>query len=317
MVAGPFYPVETKAKHSRSTPITFIWMTEPTLSLVVLAWDNLELTRRCVETLRAHTDVSYELIIVDNGSTDGGEEYAKSTADIPVLNGANLGFARGMNKGLAEARGDLVAFINNDTAFPEGWASTIVQTLHEDRGVGIAIPAVTAAGNPVTVRGEPGTDRIVLAPFGEFPSGVVYVMPTTLVRALGGWNEAYAVASSEDLDLAFTVWAHGLQIVLDERVLVEHVSQASVRKLPNRKELYRSNLTQFLDRWESCPLGDQPLIDSVPPEDLMRNQERAMTAVIWIRRMLAARDEAQRLRSSLKPALQEDDSRRGWFRSRS
>jgi hypothetical protein len=98
--------------------------------------------------------------------------------------------------------------------------------------------------------------------------------------------------------------------------LIEHESQASVRKLPDRKALYRENLEQFLDRWESTPLGSTPLVDSIGPETFKANQEHARTAVIWIRRMLEAREEARdsaaRLESDSKPK-----KRRYWLISRS
>ena len=289
----------------------------PVLSLVVLAWNNLELTKRCVESLRQNTAVAHELILVDNGSEDGTGDFARSRADVAVVHESNLGFAAGMNAGLEQASGRFVAFINNDTAFPSGWAEPILETFERYPRAGIVLPAVTAAGNPVTVREEPGDRQLVLQPFGEFPSGVVYVMRTGLMRDLGGWNEAYRTASAEDLDLAFTVWAHGLDIVLDERVLVEHVSQATVRTIPDRGVLYRENLEQFLDRWASVPLGETPLAGSIDTETFLANQETAKTAVIWIRRMLEARDEARRLRRELKKRAQPANRRRGWFRARS
>jgi O-antigen biosynthesis protein len=285
----------------------------PTLSLIVLAWNNLEFTEKCVESLRRHTAVPHELVMVDNGSSDGSALFAEAAADVPVLNESNLGFAAGMNAGLAKASGEYVAFINNDTVFPEGWATTILETFVMHPNAGIVLPAVTAAGNQVTVRERPGIDQLVLTPFGELPSGVVYVMKTDVIRALGGWNEEYRTASAEDLDLSFTVWAHGLDIVLDERVLVEHESQASVRLLPDRKVLYKQNLTQFLDRWQSSPLGNRPLLEGTDQETLEAGQEQARLAVIWIRRMLAARAEARTPQQ--EPEL--PPRRQGWLRSRS
>jgi GT2 family glycosyltransferase len=288
----------------------------PVLSLVVLAWNNLDLTTRCVESLRGNTDVAFELIIVDNGSTDGSAAYAESAADIPVLNEDNLGFAAGMNSGLGVASGRYIAFINNDTLFPADWARPLLRTFETHPEAGIVLPAVTAAGNPVTVRSEPGERTLALTPFGEFPSGVVYVMPTELIRALGGWNEDYRTASAEDLDLAFTVWAHGLDIVLCENVLVEHVSQATVRYLPDRRELYRDNLSQFLDRWESKPLRE-PLLAETDPHLLEIKQNQARTAIVWIRRLLAAREETSPPQATSDPGSDSSNSVMRWLRSRS
>jgi O-antigen biosynthesis protein len=284
-------------------------VTDPDLSIVVLAWNKMELTRRCVESIRSGTRGVHELIVVDNASSDGGADYALAAADKAVMNTENVGFAAGNNSGLAVATGKYIAFVNNDTVMPPGWDLPITQTLDTEARVGMVLPAVTAAGNPVTVRTEPGESVDALLPFGEFPSGVVVVLRRSQLEALGGWNEGYERASGEDLDLAFTVWAHGLDVALDTRVLVEHVSQASMREVPGLTALYRRNLATFLDRWETGPPG--PLLDTVSPEEYQRNLDRARTAVVWIRRMLAARDEATSKREAETP------STRSWFRSRS
>jgi GT2 family glycosyltransferase len=277
--------------------------------VIVLAWNQLELTRRCVRSIREGTLSDYELVVVDNGSTDDTAAFARSEADKTVVNEANLGFAAGHNLGLAQAEGRFVAFVNNDTTFPPGWDQVLLEDFANPRA-GIVLPAVTAAGNPVSVRSEPGESAELLLPFGEFPSGVVYLLRTDVMRALGGWNEGYEGASAEDLDLAFTVWANDLDVILDTRVLVEHESQASMRHLPDLSQLYRRNLEQFLDRWEQGPSG--PRLDGLDPSVYEANVDRARTAVRWIRRMLAARDEAAALRNELEKA----STRRRWLKAR-
>ena len=270
----------------------------------------MELTRRCVDSIRSGTHGEYELILVDNGSTDGGAEYATEAADKAVINPENLGFAAGNNSGLVVATGKYVAFINNDTILPPGWDVSLTGILDTEPQAGMVLPAVTAAGNPVTVRTEPGETVEALLPFGEFPSGVVVVLRRSQIEAFGGWNEEYERASAEDLDLAFTVWAHGLDVVLDTRVLVEHASQATMKDVPGLTALYRKNLERFLDRWDRGP--DGPLLDTIGRKDYVRNLERARTAVAWIRRMLVARDEAGTLRREVDKA-----SSGSWFRSKS
>ena len=135
-------------------------------------------------------------------------------------------------------------------------------------------------------------------------------MRRSQIEGLGGWNEEYERASGEDLDLAFTVWAHGLDVVVDTRVLVEHASQASMKEVPGLTALYRKNLARFLDRWDTGP--DGPMLDTIDRADYLRNLDRARTAVTWIRRMMAARDEAVALRRAV-----DEPSTRSWFRSRS
>ena len=95
----------------------------PDLSVVVLAWDNLVSTQHFVESVRRHTDVPYELIVVDNGSEWEAANYAdRPPPTAPCSTPRTVGFAQGMNQGLAVATGDYVAFCNNDTVLPRGWA---------------------------------------------------------------------------------------------------------------------------------------------------------------------------------------------------
>ncbi len=279
------------------------------LSIVVLAWDQLPYTTACVDSLRANTDVSYELIIVDNGSAPEAAAYAAEAADISVLNPTNRGFAVGMNQGLGEATGRFVAFVNNDTVFPEQWASTVLSNF-EDPTVGLVAPAVTAAGNPVTVRAQVGEHSSALTPFAELPSGVVYVLPSHLIREVGGWNEGYPVASAEDLDLVFTIWTNDLNIVLDERVLVQHVSQGTVKsKLPNRGSLYRANLNRFLDRWS----GPDEIVRVAECGQTAhdRNRVAARAAAVWLGRLIDERDVSKQLRSELHAPA---PTKKKWFR---
>ena len=268
--------------------------------MVVLTWDGLEESRRCVISVRENTDVPYELVIVDNGSQLEAAGFARQAADRAILNPTNRGFAPGMNQGLAVATGEFIAFCNNDTQLPTGWASTLFENFESRPEAGIVIPAVTAAGNPRTVRAAPGTEVEVLLPFGEFPSGVIYVMRREVAQKIGGWNEQYPVASAEDLDLCFTVWANDLSVVFDQRVLVQHTSQATVSvKLNDHRELYRSNLRLFLDRWGSSA-PDVPRLERCDPDRFAANLARAATAIQWIRRLLDTRDELQGARRQVR-----------------
>src|SRR4051812_41247246 len=138
---------------------------DPELSVVVLAWDNLLYTQQFADSVRRHTDVPYELVIVDNGSEWEAANFARAAADRVVLNPTNLGFARGMNQGLAAARGRYVAFCNNDTVLPPEWASHLVQTARSHPNAAIVVPAVTNARNQINVRAEPGDKIEVLPPF--------------------------------------------------------------------------------------------------------------------------------------------------------
>ena len=260
----------------------------PDLSVVVLAWDNLHHTRAFVDSVRANTDVSYELIVVDNGSQPEAADYAQAVADRAVLNSENRGFAPGMNQGLASSRGEYVAFCNNDCVLPPAWASRLVATARAHPRAGIVVPAITAASNPLTVRAEPGTDIAVLDSFSAPPAAVVYVMRRETMSALGGWEEEYEIASGEDVDLCFKVWVNDLDVVFDERVLVAHVGHATAARLDDWPQLWAVNRRRFLAKWMGR--ADPPRLTSCEPDRFVRNRATARSVAGWMDKYFTIRD---------------------------
>jgi GT2 family glycosyltransferase len=272
---------------------------EPKLSVVVLAWDSLRFTQLFVESVRRHTDVPFELIIVDNGSHWEAANYAQVAADRAVMNSQNLGFSRGMNQGLDVARGQFVAFCNNDTILPERWASTLLATARAHERAAIVVPALTAARNAATVRTEPGSSVEVLRPFSAPPAAVVYVMRTDLVRQLGQWSEEYEIASGEDVDLCFKVWVNDLDVVYDQRVLVDHIGKGSASRLDDWEGLWARNRRRFLTKWE----GDAPVpnLGTCSADRFARNRATAQAVAEWMERYFRQRDGNNKAKRLLSP----------------
>jgi len=277
--------------------------TEPDLSVVVLTWDNLPYTQDFVESVRQHTSVSYELIIVDNGSEWEAANYAAAAADTAVMNDENRGFAKGMNQGFAVAKGRYVAFCNNDTILPEGWAEKLVETARAHPNAGIVVPALTAARNAATVREAPGDDIEVLPPFSAPPAAVVYLMPTELVAELGAWEEEYEVASGEDVDLAFKVWVNDLDIVYDQRVLVDHVGKGSASRLDDWEGLWARNREHFLQKWMSD--AEVPRVEACDPARFARNRATAAAVAEWMSRYFRARDRPPLVRALRRSPIEQ------------
>jgi len=91
------------------------------LSIITLTYNKLEYTKKFIESLYKYTN-DFELIIVDNGSTDGTVEYLKSKPEIKlILNTENLGFSKGNNQGIEIAQGEYIGFLNNDILLYPNW----------------------------------------------------------------------------------------------------------------------------------------------------------------------------------------------------
>lgn len=257
------------------------------LSIVVLAWDQMTHTRRCVASIRNHTSVEYELIIVDNGSMPPARAFAEQAADRVVLNPTNLGFAAGMNAGLAVATAPAVAFVTNDTVLPEGWAPRLLATLRSGQHVGIVSPAVVTtatSSGPVwpTDQSEADLQPRVLSPFEPAPAAIVWLMDRAVATELGGFDPRY-FASGEDLDLAFKIWVNELDIVLDPAVVVGHVGRGTAEeKLPDWRATWQAGAELFLKSWDE-PV-DIPRLAAVDPARFERNLAIAASTAGWMSR---------------------------------
>lgn len=270
---------------------------QPVLSLVVLNWNALDLTRACVESLRATVDVDFQLIVVDNGSEPAVAEWAKTAADLPVLLSENRGFAPGMNAGLAVASGEFVMFVNNDTLFPSGWVAPLLETARHHRG--IATPAVTDAGGRFGVREALGTEVIAVPPFRHLPSGVAYLTDRRTIVELGGWDERYRLAGREDLDLLFTYWCNGLSVMLDTRVLVHHASSATVNTMPEREQLWDENWQKFIEKW-SDPDASVARLESVDDAAFAARRQEAATVATWMERWYQSEEGRKTARRTIR-----------------
>src|SRR5689334_14566045 len=111
------------------------------VTIVILTWNGLPYTKRCLETLRSHTDFpTYEVIVVDNGSADGSVEYLKAIPWVTLIqNGNNLGFARANNQAikLCDKNSDVV-LLNNDTEILQrDWLARLQQSAYGSPDIGI------------------------------------------------------------------------------------------------------------------------------------------------------------------------------------
>jgi len=129
----------------------------PLVSIVILTHNNLALTKACLASLLELTDYpNYELLLVDNASTDGSvdffKDFAKQHQQVRlVLNPSNLGFAAGNNTGIKTARGDFIVLLNNDTYCTRGWLRDLLRHLAKDKSLGAVGPVTNNIGNEARV----------------------------------------------------------------------------------------------------------------------------------------------------------------------
>src|SRR5512133_1166181 len=123
-------------------------------SLVVLTYNQLDDgTRPCVESIFRYTrPEDFELILVDNASSDGTPDYLREVKQSHdnvklVLNKKNKGYAGGNNEGMRIAEGDHIVLMNNDVLVTPGWLDELLAPFATDRSIGLVAPITNSAGN--------------------------------------------------------------------------------------------------------------------------------------------------------------------------
>ena len=111
------------------------------VAIIVLTWNGIGYTRRCLESLRANTDYSdYQVIVADNGSTDGTLDYLRGLPWVSLIeNGANLGFTKGNNVALRACATDTdVVLLNNDMEINQpDWLKRMQKTAYSANDIGV------------------------------------------------------------------------------------------------------------------------------------------------------------------------------------
>lgn len=119
----------------------------PLVSVIIVNWNGSIQIKECLESLLKISYNNYEIIVSDNGSTDGSLEYFIKVKNkfpklIVVRNGKNLGYAEGNNVGYKEATGDLILFLNNDVVADKNFLEPLVTALMSSEKIGAVQPKI-------------------------------------------------------------------------------------------------------------------------------------------------------------------------------
>ena len=227
--------------HNRDfTPLVFSAHADPQVSIVIPVHDKFEVTYFCLcALLFAYTDVAFEVIVVDDGSSDRTIELPDvATNVVYVRNECALGFVRACNKGAEAARGAYVLFLNNDTEPTYRWLDELVGSFSIFNRVGLAGSKLLYpdgrlqdAGGIVWRNGNPWNygrsgnafdPRFCYTRQADYLSGASLILPMSVWREVGGFSDEFAPAYFEDTDLAFKVREAGYKTLMVATSVVYH-----------------------------------------------------------------------------------------------
>lgn len=242
-------------------------------SIIVLTWNQLDVTKICFESLFRHTR-DFELIVVDNGSTDGTVEYLQALSEahsnVKVLcNQSNRGFAGGCNQGIALAQGKYLVLLNNDTVLSEGWLDGLIDVAQDYDLVGPITNYVVGKQRATTIEYNPetleGFDSFALkwrdANKGKILSvsriiGFCLLIRREVIDLIGGLDTDFGTGNLEDDDFCMRAKVAGLKIAIAEDVFIHHFGSKTFdgQKIDYQASM-NGNWVLFKEKWRLSNTG--------------------------------------------------------------
>jgi GT2 family glycosyltransferase len=235
-------------------------MSRKMLSIVAVVINNLEVNKRFVSSVRQYTDCTYELILVDNASTDTKSiDFFKASTDRYFRFDKLVSLSKAWNKGIELSTGRYVAVVNNDIVVTPNWFAPLKQTLDKNKTAGMVSPMTLwlMKGDFISYLMKRLNNNYEkpyrLKKFKEIVWGEFMLFKRKALEKIGGFNEIYERAAGEDLEIVFQLFSQGFDIYVDPRVFIHHEGGRSqtpdIISRKTRDKYWNRNWEIFASRW--------------------------------------------------------------------
>ncbi|MFC7678023.1 glycosyltransferase family 2 protein [Paenibacillus sp. GCM10028914] len=234
-------------------------------SIIIPTFNGRQLLKDCVYSIKRYTEEPYEIIVVDNGSTDGTVDVCRQEGITFISLANNAGFPAACNKGLKIATGDTLLLLNNDVIVSRNWLSNMLECLNSSADIGIVGPLTNYASGKQQIEmpytnleemaeqlNEPDSgkwlpvDRIV---------GLCFLFKRELMEQIGLLDERFSPGHYEDDDYCYRARQAGYTFRLAGDVFIFHHGSASFSRQDRSKveSLIENNRQKFIDKWGIDP----------------------------------------------------------------
>ncbi len=240
-------------------------------SIIIVNWNGKRHLMDCLSSVYLQDYPSFEVILVDNGSTDDSVQFVKNNFPRTrvIKNSRNLGFAAGTNIGIRASRGDYIATLNNDTRVESDWLQELVKVAEKNDLVGSCSSKMLKYDNPTTIDstgielfengsvvdrgfGKKDNDQYeeMKEVFGACAGAALY--KKAMLDQIGLFPSRYFV-NYEDVDIAWRAQYAGWKCVYVPSAVVYHVRCATQDKLDHEQRSYLSQRNQLYYRVKYLP----------------------------------------------------------------
>ncbi len=230
------------------------------VSIIIPHWNGIETLSECIDSILETEFQSYEIIVSDNASTDGSQDWVKKTHSEIVLveNDKNYGYAGGCNRGASVAKGEFIIFLNNDTIQDVEWIKHLINIIETNETIAAVQPKVLNYYNKEIfdyAGGSGGYMDLFCYPFtrgrifskqekdyGQYndskqcfwASGTAFIIRKDLFFRAGKFDEVF-FSHMEEIDLCWRLHAMGFQIWVAPKSIVYHKNALSMPMNSHKK----------------------------------------------------------------------------------
>lgn len=262
----------------------------PLVSVVMVTYGGRQWVEPAVDALVSNTEAPFELIVVDNASTDGVRDLLNGIQGAKLFfNGRNVGFGPGCNQGVLHAIGRYVCMLNSDAFVEPGWLPPLLDVLENDPLAGAVVPcllhldgALQEAGGVVGSDGstralgdgdDPNELQYRFRRYVDYGSAACLLMRRSSFLQIGGFDPAYPLGYCEDVDLCFALREGGLRTVYEPRSRVRHVRWGSSSRVEAERRVF-ANQPILLARWRERLAGRPSFADPpFEPHDVLQARD--------------------------------------------
>ena len=242
---------------------------KPEVSIVIPAYNNWKYTLNCLKLILGNTDGDYEVVAIDDASTDATAEVLSKVKNLYlVTNKQNEGFIESCNRGARASKGKYILFLNNDTMVTKGWLPSLLELIRrEDVGaVGskLVYPDGTLqeAGSIVWRDGSAfgyGRDDDSSKPEYnyvrevDYCSGASLMVKGELFEKIGGLDERFKPSYYEDVDLCFAIRNLGYRVMYQPMSVIVHLEGVTCGTHIHAgiKKYQEINKPKFVKKWKT------------------------------------------------------------------
>ncbi|MBU3143979.1 glycosyltransferase [Clostridium sp. CF012] len=234
-------------------------------SIVILTHNKLKYTKLCIESIRKYTDKNnYEIIVVDNNSTDGTVDWLNNQLEIKkIFNKEGLGFPKGCNQGINIAKGDNILLLNNDVVVTPNWLKNLNKCLYSSEDIG-AVGAVTnMCGYYQQIRADYNNMEEMISFAVKYNIsdknkweerlkliGFCISFKREVIEKVGLLDERFTPGNFEDDDYSLRIRKSGYRLMLCKDTFIHHYGSVTFAENPYEYyEVLKVNRKKFEEKW--------------------------------------------------------------------